>query len=288
MIRRTFSDQLTVRSATTDDRLAINNLLHFEQYVHRHMDWKMPLEWVGRNPFLVAERFGRVTAVLACPPDPEPVAWIRAFAVNSLARLRPTWDTLWPAAIGQLREIPGVHSVVSIALERWYRELLVESGFMQVTEVILLSWETGRHPIRPAPFHGRIRPMTDEDLVEVHRIDGLAFDPIWRYSPEAVRLSFEQSLLATVAECENGICGYQVSTPSPLGGHLARLAVDPAQQGQGIGYALVHDLLARFQARGALRVTVNTQSDNLASRQLYQKTHFDPTGDMYPVFQYIL
>jgi ribosomal protein S18 acetylase RimI-like enzyme len=289
VIRSTSSpERINIRSAATSDRLAINNLINFEQYVHRHMDWRMPLDWIGRPPFLVAERFGRITAVLACPPDPEDVAWIRAFAANSLVKMRPTWSALWPVALRSLREMGQVSSVVSIALEDWYRDILVDSGFHQSAQVILLSWENGLRTIAPAPFDGRIRPMTYADLPDIHRIDSQAFDRIWCYSEEAIQLSFEQALIATVAEDEDGVCGYQVSTPSPLGGHLARLAVDPVLQQRGIGYALVEDLLARFKARGAMRVTVNTQEDNLASRRLYEKTNFHPTGEKYPVYQFDL
>jgi ribosomal protein S18 acetylase RimI-like enzyme len=71
-----------------------------------------------------------------------------------------------------------------------------------------------------------------------------------------------------------------------MGGHLARLAVLPDFQGMGIGSALVQDLLWYFRRRGAQRVTVNTQKDNLASLAVYRKAGFFLTGEEYPVFQY--
>jgi ribosomal-protein-alanine N-acetyltransferase len=79
-----------------------------------------------------------------------------------------------------------------------------------------------------------------------------------------------------------------MSTGSPFGGHLARLAVHPEFQGRGIGHALLHDLLVRFQERGAMRVTVNTQDNNHASLRLYRKAHFHLTGESYPVYEYPL
>jgi ribosomal protein S18 acetylase RimI-like enzyme len=87
-----------------------------------------------------------------------------------------------------------------------------------------------------------------------------------------------------VAEDETGIIGYQISTTSAMGGHLARLAVLPAYQGRRIGYALLNDLLRQFVYRGIFRVTVNTQSDNLASLKLYEKAGFERTGERYPVY----
>ena len=86
----------------------------------------------------------------------------------------------------------------------------------------------------------------------------------------------------------SALVGYQISTASPLGGHLARLAVCPEQQCKGIGYSLVVDTLSQFNRRGAQRVTVNTQQDNLASLSLYKKAGFRETREQYPVYQYSL
>jgi ribosomal-protein-alanine N-acetyltransferase len=80
--------------------------------------------------------------------------------------------------------------------------------------------------------------------------------------------------------------GYQISTASPMGGHLARLAVRPQYQKNGIGYALVKDALDQFKRRGTLRVTVNTQKDNAVSLSLYLKAGFQSVGEEYPVYQY--
>jgi ribosomal protein S18 acetylase RimI-like enzyme len=84
------------------------------------------------------------------------------------------------------------------------------------------------------------------------------------------------------------VVGYQISTRNPKAGHLARLAVDPIYQNQGIGSALLGDVLDRFQRQGLLQVTVNTQSENQASIELYQKLGFQQLEDIYPVYQYIL
>ena len=47
-------------------------------------------------------------------------------------------------------------------------------------------------------------------------------------------------------------------------------------------------VLDRILARGALRVTVNTQEDNLASLAIYKKAHFHTTGESYPIYEYDL
>jgi ribosomal protein S18 acetylase RimI-like enzyme len=72
-----------------------------------------------------------------------------------------------------------------------------------------------------------------------------------------------------------------------MGGHLARLATHPEYQRQGIGCAILRDLLIQFKQRGAARITVNTQEDNLASIALYENAGFMRTGETYPVYQYL-
>ena len=81
------------------------------------------------------------------------------------------------------------------------------------------------------------------------------------------------------------MAGYQISTSTPMGGHLARLAVLPENQDHGIGKALLVDLLSQFARRGIVKVTVNTQADNLSSLNLYHKLGFHLTGEEYPVYQ---
>ena len=80
--------------------------------------------------------------------------------------------------------------------------------------------------------------------------------------------------------------GYQLSTGTPIGAHLARLAVRPELQGRGLGAALVSDLIERIQNNGGTRVTVNTQADNMSSLALYHKLGFRRTGEQYPVYTF--
>ena len=126
--------------------------------------------------------------------------------------------------------------------------------------------------------------MNFDDLCAVQILDQRAFSPVWQNSRNLLEAAFEQAAIATVAEDDSGVIGYQISTSSSTGGHLARLAVAPEAQARGVGRALVNDLLSQFQRRGALRVTVNTQIDNLASIKLYERAGFKQLGELYPVY----
>ena len=45
----------SIRKANIRDQQQLANLIHFETLVHRHLDWRPPLEWIGYDPYLVLE-----------------------------------------------------------------------------------------------------------------------------------------------------------------------------------------------------------------------------------------
>lgn len=277
--------QITVRSATEEDRQGLANLLHFETHVHRHLDWRPPLDWIGHEPYLIAEREGRLLAALACPPDPPNVAWIRLFAVSSAVPAGKAWEELWSIAYAQLSATEKTPKIAAIPLQSWFRKVLEANDFIRTHKVIVLAWKHGEVPPERDSSLITIRPMNFDDLSAVEEIDSAAFGSVWQNSQSCLEIAFRQASIATVADGPQGLAGYQISTATSMGGHLARLAVHPDSQGMGIGYNLVRDMLSQFKRRGALSVTVNTQQDNLASLTVYERAGFRRTGEEYPVYQ---
>lgn len=274
-----------VRPADINDQRQIASLIHFETYVHRHLDWRTPLDWLGAHPFYVAAQHGKLIAALACPPDPPQVAWIRLFTCASWAPLQDTWFSLWEAAKGELYR-QGKFIVAGITLQAWYRDLLQSSGFQSRQEIVMLEWtDESWQPPTTAP-DVLVRAMAPADMGTVARVDAAAFPALWQNSLPALRQAYAQSAIATVAEMDGGIIGYQISTQNPVGYHLARLAVRPEVQGRGVGVALVGDLEGRVTRRAGSKITVNTQSDNFISMRLYRKLGFRQTGEHYPVYTY--
>ncbi len=278
-------EHLSIRPAEISDYSRLSNFINSEAQVHRHLDWRTPLEWLGTQPFWIAEEKQKIEAVLACTPDPQDIAWVRLFAAADPFYRSRLWSVLLKASIEQLQDGPSVQ-LAAIALQDWFKKILVESGFQNHHNIVVLEWE-GQSPVEVAiPFSIQIRAMIPDDLPQVERVDNLSFDPLWRNSLESLKLAYEQSAYSTVAEDENGVIGYQISTAVPLSGHLARLAVHPNLQRSHIGYELVRDLLLFFKRQHAWRVTVNTQSNNLASLALYQKIGFRRTGEEFQVYEY--
>ena len=272
-----------IRPADSSDQQKIADLIFFESHVHRHLDWRTPLDWLGSSPYWVYEEGRQISAALACPPDPDSIAWIRLFAYAAHLSRFSAWPPLWDAARNQLAE-QGGGTVAAIATQRWFDQILIDDQFTLASHIVLLEWYEGEvresHPTAKVT----VRDMTARDLARVVEIDTAAFEPLWRNSLPALSKAFQQASYASVAEDDSGMIGYQLSTGGSFGAHLARLAVVPEAQGHGIGGLLVEGLIRHMQRAGGSKVTVNTQSDNAASLALYARMGFRRTGEKYPVY----
>jgi ribosomal-protein-alanine N-acetyltransferase len=274
---------LTVRPALTTDREHISSLIYFEPYVHRHLDWRMPLDWLGSCYYWVAETDSRVVAALSCTPDPATIAWVRLFACAEKAGVEEAWGALWEAARAELTQLPGALAA-AIVTQAWFSRLLILSGFSHTQDIIVLDTEPGVLPEPGASAEVTIRPMLPSDLPEVAEVDAAAFVPLWQNSLPTLERALGTAGSATVAEAEGRIIAYQITTLHNSGAHLARLAVHPEEQRRRVGYILTREMLAWAAARDLKRVTVNTQNDNRASLALYQQLGFQLTGERYAVY----
>jgi len=281
----TTTQEIIVRPARHFDRRQISSLVNYGTYVHRHLDWRSPVDWIGYHSFWVVERNAHLIATLACPPDPNAVAWIRLFALNSGISIQEAWSLLWAAIQDDFS--PLRMEIAAIPVQRWFQELLQGNQFAHTTDVVMLSWEPQMNSRSLPPSNFTIRKMEHDDLAIVQQLDSNAFSRLWQISFDLLETAWSIAAIATVAEDDMGILGYQISTANSSGGHLARLAVRPKFQGRGIGRALLMDMFVQFERWGTKQVTVNTQADNIASLALYEKVGFRRTRDIYPVYQAI-
>ena len=260
-------------------------LVRYESHVHSHLDWKPAEDWLGSQPYLVAERGQRVIGALACPPDPPDAAWLRLFVTVGDAAPTAVWDVLWPVAQTALAE-SGVKLAAALGLEDWFGPLCLRAGFVRTHSVVVLSRH--RAPLEPAvglPPEVHVRQARPSDYDEIAATDLAAFTPPWQMSARLMSQAIPLADLITVAEIDSEMVGYQLTTPSQQGAHLARLAVLPAWQGHGIGKALVQHLIEYYNRRGIRELTVNTQDTNAASLSVYRALGFVSTGASYPVYQ---
>jgi ribosomal protein S18 acetylase RimI-like enzyme len=272
----------SIRPVGPSDRALIEGLVATADWRHVHLDWLDAGDLVGLAPFLLALERGRPLACLGCPPDPPGSSWIRIFAGVSRVSAAEAWQALWPQACASAVEL-GALTAAALATDLWMASLLQESGFAESNRVVFLEHE-GKTGAPAIPAGAWLRSYQPADLQAVHEVDQEAFDGLWRYSRPVLTAALAQSASVTILEAEGCIAGYQLSTASALGAHLARLAVRPELQGRGYGRALVEHLLHEFGRHGFDRVSVNTQEDNAPSLRLYRRLGFRDTGQSYPVF----
>ncbi len=277
-----FRRTLTARPATPDDQPAIAALSRSEERVHVHLDWQSAEDWIGAQPFLVAERSKHVMGVLACPPAPPDTAWVRVFALYGNTSPEEVWQLLWPQAREAL-EAMGAEQVAGLSLDDWIDPLYLSSGFKQTHSVVVLARPADAAPRVASP--ARIRLAVSAEHETIVAVDSAAFKPPWQISAAIAHRAMALACWLTVAEIDGQIAGYQLTTPTPGGVHLARLAVLPEWQGRGVGAALVAEMIEACRRQGAHEFTVNTQDTNAASLAVYKRLGYRLNGTCYPVYQ---
>ena len=279
------NSDISIRPATKEDAPGIAALLNYKHRVHRHLDWKTPLELLGTEPFWVIMHQDVPVAALACQQDPPGIAWVRFFACIPRLKMDQAWQALFQKTLESFADNPP-DKIVSVSISDWFETLLVKNQFKICQHIVVLAWQQPGLRERKINKNLVIKTMTEEDLEEVSFVDQSAFKPLWQHSLENLKNAFQAAAYSSIAVLDGEIVGYQISSASLYNTHLARLAVNPECQRQGIGQALVMDLIQWSMKSGIFLVTVNTQQDNKASLSLYHKMGFQETGDIFPVFIY--
>jgi len=279
-----------VRPATRADAGAIQRLLRLGAYIHLHVDWHVPGDWLGTPGFVVYARDASadadtdtIVACLAVGADPLPAAWVRVAATRTVAAYDQC-AAMWAAVLAGLE--PEITEVAWFITDNWPLRWLDRLGFTLVSTVLGFR-KSDLEPVSvSAPRGLDIRPALVEELPALAEMEAAAFEPRWRHSAQSLYLAWRQSLSFDVATLDGRPVGFQFSTGGNGNAHLARMTVDPQWQGLGIGGALMAQALEGYRQRKVRTVTLNTQEDNLVSQQLYGRFGFRPTGQKYPVWSY--
>ncbi len=269
-------------------RMRLDDLLYRSYQVHTHLDWHEASDWLDAHASLgrLAWHDNQLAGLLVVSEPLGRSGWVRLAAVDDAFPARPVLEALWRALLPDLRAA-GVQTVTVLVTRTWIEDHLASLGFAYDEDVVTM--QRSGPPPEAAPVAGlALRQTTPADLERIAALDHAAFAPPWQLSLADLRQAQRIASSSTVALLGGALAGYQLSTLYRDGAHLARLAVDPAVQGAGVGAALVADVVARFALRGVAAMTVNTQASNQRSQRLYRRLGFRHNGYDLPVWSALI
>ena len=251
---------------------------------HVHLDWLDPTNLIDEEPFILASSGETAVGTLGCPPDHPEAAWVRTFAAAEGTEVEKIWEILWAEGGSRLLDL-NVEHVAALALENWFEQLVQKAGFKRTDTVIFyeLGLESGT-AVGNDPGY-KLRSIRSTETEAILEVDRLAFETIWQISRDSPAVAIIQASSASLIEDGGEVIGYQITTSSPIGAHLPRLAVLPSRQREGLGTLLVNDAAQSVQETGLGQLSVNTQENNHSSRKLYEKLGFMQTGKEFPVLE---
>jgi len=125
-----------------------------------------------------------------------------------------------------------------------------------------------------------LRPMASSDVPAVAKLEVALFgEEAWSPDMLASELAGEPGKYYLVAAADGVIAGY-AGMLAPGGGQADVLTVGVAQDrwGEGIGTALLKDLLAEAGRRSCTEVFLEVRTDNDRAQRLYQRHGFAGVG----------
>jgi len=195
--------------------------------------------------------------------------------VQSIAAVRDA-EALLIGAVARCRAF-GEALVLVIELDERRNPLFyARTGFAPLEDVV--TYELGA-PVRLTevaavsfvPFRGG----DGSALAALVGLDHAAFPWLWRNTESEFEAYAETPGVETFLGFEGDRPVAYVGVTSYGGwGHLDRIAVDPARQGEGLGRVALAFAVDALVRRGARRVGLSTQRDNVTSRRLYERFGF--------------
>ena len=149
-------------------------------------------------------------------------------------------------------------------------------GFRMLEEVVTYELE---HPSSQAVDGPLAFTAVDADnaaaMAALEQIDHAAFPWLWRNSAaEFASYARTPGVELYLGSIDSEPVAYIGFTTYAGWGHLDRIAVDPARQGEGFGTHSLRFVTSALVARGARTIGLSTQRDNLRSQRLYERFGF--------------
>lgn len=211
--------------------------------------------------------------------------WRRRPDIASIVEIDsgPFRDRLLQHVVGAARTLGCELVVAELGIEPHQVASWDAVGFEPVDTIV--EYEKRGTEYDPPALEVPIRRYDPTELRPVLDLEHRSFPWLWRNSTsELAHYAEAAESEMWVAPAPNGIAGYVGVTVRGSHGHLDRLAVEPGARRRGLGSALVGRALDRLAARGARRVTLTTQLDNLRAQPLYHCFGFRTTGKQLTIY----
>ncbi len=213
-------------------------------------------------------------------PAPAPTrAYLRGLALRAGYAPQTHLPPLFAALESELRQRRQALQIITYGGDPWMARALSEAGFAVLDEVQFFELDRLRRrgPALPVPAQpARLQPARAADLAALAEVDAAAFPPLWHFGYEDMLELLLRSRMQ-IAWHDSRPIGYSaLIANSGAETQLARLAVHPAVQKQGIGRQLLYDAVRYAVEAGYETLALNTQTDNLRSQRLYRSFGFQP------------
>lgn len=125
-----------------------------------------------------------------------------------------------------------------------------------------------------------IEPMRRRHLRDVLPIEERCHPKPWTTGVfvSEIELARHGERYYIVARDGHRLVGYGGLLFAPDAAHITNIAVDPLHRRQGVGRALMIDLVETALARGAEAMTLEVRVGNVAAQDMYRKFGFVPAG----------
>lgn len=259
-------------------RQVLLDLSFSSHWTHKHLDWHSTGQWLDfeRGPVFLAWHGAELIGYIGLSRPIAGCSWVRLLGIGDGRMPGRIIADLWRGAQARCPQA-GIRSVAILMIANWLPTYIRQLEFDISDEIITMSY-IGSRPATTPTSAAAVRPAEFGDISRLCEIDSQAFSPHWRMSHSDFRQALRMSASTAVASLQGKIAGYQFSTRHDEGGHLARLAVDPAYQRRGIASLLMHRLLDEMRRTRVESITVNTQASNRPSQHLYQHFGFFRNG----------
>ena len=124
----------------------------------------------------------------------------------------------------------------------------------------------------------KIRLMAEEDVESVSNIETQLFSKPWTKQDFLNSMSDRHNIYVVAENDQHEVVGYCGIWGVLDEGQITNVAVRPEDQGKGIGYEMLQELIAIGRNEGLSQYTLEVRVSNEKAIRLYEKLGFEEEG----------